>query len=308
MGRRPTSLFPRLTIMSEPHDRTADELISAFLDGELNSEQRAQVQQLLDSEPRYQQMLEELRTLRETLQSLPCQRLDAGFQERVLRIAEDRRSFRFPCPDPNEPHVLAASAIFADGRRAEAVALSGGFGGHAEAGLTAVPLVAEASNLSPCDAVAAELGSAVMPAGKAGFEVVFVLDPTAGYRTLMATGWHKGMMPTNTSTTKQFDSLVQQGAKGSEARPRNSWKKAEATFIEVPPVSTSVSSQPARTNASTNAESGPTTRKLSGSPVRVSLRSLVQHVSCSIQFRSSSAESSSWISSARYSSSNCTDV
>jgi hypothetical protein len=150
----------------------------------------------------------------------------------VLRIAEDGRSFRFPCPDPNEPHVLAASAIFADGRRAEAVALSGGFGGHAEAGLTAVPLVTEASNLPPCDAVAAELGSVVMPAGKPGFEVVFVLDPTAGYRTLMATGWHKGMMPTNTSTTKQFDSLVQQGSKGSEARPRNSWKKAEASFID----------------------------------------------------------------------------
>ena len=76
--------------MSKPHNRIADELISAYLDGELDSQQRAEVEQLLDSEPRYQQMLEELRTLRGTLQSLPRQRLDAGFQERVLRIAEER--------------------------------------------------------------------------------------------------------------------------------------------------------------------------------------------------------------------------
>ena len=76
--------------MSEPHDQISDELISAYLDGELDSRQHAQVEQLLDSEPRYQQMLEELRTLRETLQSVPRRRLDAGFHERVLRKAEQR--------------------------------------------------------------------------------------------------------------------------------------------------------------------------------------------------------------------------
>jgi len=60
---------------------------------------------------------------------------------RILRIHDDGRSFRFPCPDPDLPHVVAASAIFSDGRRAEAVAVAGGFGGHVESGLVAVSLV-----------------------------------------------------------------------------------------------------------------------------------------------------------------------
>ena len=76
--------------MSKPHDPIPDELISAYLDGEVDSQQRAELEQLLDSDPRYQQMLEELRTLRETLQSLPRKQLDASFQQRVLRAAEQR--------------------------------------------------------------------------------------------------------------------------------------------------------------------------------------------------------------------------
>ena len=76
--------------MSEPRNRIPDELISAYLDGELDSQQHAQVEHLLDSESRFQQMLEELRTLRETLHSLPRRRLDAGFHERVLRKAAQR--------------------------------------------------------------------------------------------------------------------------------------------------------------------------------------------------------------------------
>jgi hypothetical protein len=150
---------------------------------------------------------------------------------RGLRIREDGRSFAFPCPDPDEPHVLAASAIFSDGRRAEAVALSGGFGGSAEAGLTAVALAAADTDIETCQRVISSFGDEVKAAGGAGFEVVFVLDPTAGYRTLMASGWHKGMMPTTTTGTKQFDTLVQQGAKGSDARAKSSWKRAESTLI-----------------------------------------------------------------------------
>ena len=149
---------------------------------------------------------------------------------RILRIHDDGRSFRFPCPDPDEPHVLTASAIFSDGRRAEAVAVSGGFGGATETGLTAVALVGEGEE--PCAAVAAKLGDQVTQTEDSGFEVVFVLDPTAGYKTLAASGWSKGMMPTTSSTTKTFDTVVQQGSKGSDARAKSSWKKAESTFID----------------------------------------------------------------------------
>jgi len=151
---------------------------------------------------------------------------------RPLRIREDGRSFAFPCPDADEPHVLAASAIFPDGRRAETVALSGGFGGVTEAGLSAIALTADGVENDPCSAVAASFGDDVTTVDNAGFEVVFVLDPTAGYRTLMASGWTKGMMPTTTTTTKQFDSLVQQGSKGSEAKAKNSWKRAESSLID----------------------------------------------------------------------------
>ena len=77
---------------------------------------------------------------------------------RILRIREDGRSFAFPCPDANEPHVLAGSAIFADGKRAEAVALSGGFGGVTEAGLSAVALTADSASENSCRVVAAGLG------------------------------------------------------------------------------------------------------------------------------------------------------
>ncbi|MCJ7756057.1 MAG: hypothetical protein MUP13_15955, partial [Thermoanaerobaculales bacterium] len=104
----------------------------------------------------------------------------------LLLIREDGRSFAYPCPDADEPHVLAASAIFPDGRRAEAVALSGGFGGVTEAGLSAVALTTEGGGDDPCQTVAAGLGDTVNVVDNAGFEVVFVLDPTAGYRTLMA--------------------------------------------------------------------------------------------------------------------------
>ncbi len=151
---------------------------------------------------------------------------------RILRIHDDGRSFRFPCPNADVPHVLTASAIFSDGRRAEAVTVSGGFGGSTETGLTAVALVGDSESREPCTAVAAMLGDQVKQAENSGFEVVFVLDPTAGYNTLAASGWSKGMMPTTTSSTKQFDTLVQQGSKGSDARAKNSWKRAESAFID----------------------------------------------------------------------------
>ncbi len=150
---------------------------------------------------------------------------------RPLRMREDGRSFAFPCPDPGQPHLLAASAIFPDGKRAEAVTLSGGFGGSAEAGLTAMALMAADGTNDVCERVTLEVGDEVQAIDGAGYEVVFVLDPTAGHRTLMASGWHQGMMPTTTTGTKQFDTLVQQGSKGSDARPKSSWKRAESSLI-----------------------------------------------------------------------------
>ncbi len=66
----------------------SDELISAYLDGELTSAEQAVIEQLLVDNAAARQMFEELRTLRAGLQGLPQSRLDDNFAARVLRTAE----------------------------------------------------------------------------------------------------------------------------------------------------------------------------------------------------------------------------
>jgi negative regulator of sigma E activity len=66
----------------------SDELISAYLDGEVTADERAQVEQTLRDSSEHRHMYDELRTLRSSLQSLPRCQLDEGFSDRVLRRAE----------------------------------------------------------------------------------------------------------------------------------------------------------------------------------------------------------------------------
>jgi len=65
-----------------------DELLSAYLDGELSEEERARVEQLLAEQPEARQMLDELRALSGGFEALPRHRLEADFASRVLRAAE----------------------------------------------------------------------------------------------------------------------------------------------------------------------------------------------------------------------------
>jgi len=113
---------------------------------------------------------------------------------RSLRIGDDGRSFAFPCPDPGVPNLVAASAIFPDGRRAEAVSLTGGFGGQEGVAVTAVPVVDGDPAITDCTDLIRSLDTAAEPVEEAGFEIVFVLDPNAGYRGLLrsAGGQYKG--------------------------------------------------------------------------------------------------------------------
>ena len=71
-------------------DVPENELFSAYLDGELTATEQADVEQLLAASPQARQLLDELRTLSTTLQSLPQHKLEADFSERVLRAAERR--------------------------------------------------------------------------------------------------------------------------------------------------------------------------------------------------------------------------
>lgn len=65
-----------------------DELLSAYLDGELTAGEVARVERLLAERPESRQLLEELRLVRESLQALPRRRLDDAFSQHVLRQAE----------------------------------------------------------------------------------------------------------------------------------------------------------------------------------------------------------------------------
>jgi len=66
----------------------SDELISAYLDGELPDADRQRVQRQLEASAEHRHLLGELRDLQDSLQSLPTYQLDEGFAERVVRRAE----------------------------------------------------------------------------------------------------------------------------------------------------------------------------------------------------------------------------
>jgi hypothetical protein len=65
-----------------------EELLSAYLDGELSADERSRVEHLLASSSESRQLLEELRSIRASLQRMPRARLSHDFAEQVLRQAE----------------------------------------------------------------------------------------------------------------------------------------------------------------------------------------------------------------------------
>jgi anti-sigma factor RsiW len=68
-----------------------DELLGAFVDGELTEDQLAQVQRLLESDDRSRRRVQQLQGLQATLRSLPTYTLDDDFADRVMRLAEEAR-------------------------------------------------------------------------------------------------------------------------------------------------------------------------------------------------------------------------
>ncbi|MFW6170122.1 MAG: anti-sigma factor family protein [Planctomycetota bacterium] len=67
-----------------------DDLISAYLDGELNADERARVEEQLRDDAELRRLFEELRGMRAMLQSMPVASPSEDFSERVLRQAERR--------------------------------------------------------------------------------------------------------------------------------------------------------------------------------------------------------------------------
>ncbi len=71
--------------MMTGQDEYADELLSAYLDGEVSSEEREQIAERLARSAEYASRLEALQELQEALRDLPRYRLSPEVQERMLR-------------------------------------------------------------------------------------------------------------------------------------------------------------------------------------------------------------------------------
>jgi len=65
----------------------SDELLSAYLDGELSPAERARVESQLAADPEAQQLLDELRALSGEVRELPRYSADSGFSQRVVQAA-----------------------------------------------------------------------------------------------------------------------------------------------------------------------------------------------------------------------------
>jgi anti-sigma factor RsiW len=68
-------------------DDFCDELISAFLDGEVSPDERARVEQLVASSEEHRQSLEDMQAVTRGIQRLPGYSMDGEFSQRVIAIA-----------------------------------------------------------------------------------------------------------------------------------------------------------------------------------------------------------------------------
>jgi hypothetical protein len=108
----------------------SDELLSAYLDGELSAEERARVEQRLAESPELRRLCDELRALSATLHAMPRYELDEDVRRRVLRRAEramlaapteqpvpvkssEERHMRWPVRRSLRPLVWASMAVAA---------------------------------------------------------------------------------------------------------------------------------------------------------------------------------------------------
>src|SRR6478735_5870349 len=68
-----------------------DELLSAYLDGELSADERAAIEARLATDPAAQQLLHELRSVSQSVQALPTESLGRDLSEEVIRRAREAK-------------------------------------------------------------------------------------------------------------------------------------------------------------------------------------------------------------------------
>lgn len=74
--------------MNDEAEQFDDELLSAYVDGELTGDQLAQVEQRLAVDPQARQLVDELRTLSQEVQSLPVETVGDDLRETIRQRAE----------------------------------------------------------------------------------------------------------------------------------------------------------------------------------------------------------------------------
>lgn len=103
-----------MTDPSRQHDLD-DELLSAYIDNELSPEERAAVEARLASDPAAQQLLHELRSVSQSVEAMPTEKLGRDLSDSVIRVvrsspdpppASDRRS-----PSPIDKQISSDDAL-----------------------------------------------------------------------------------------------------------------------------------------------------------------------------------------------------
>jgi len=87
---------------------------------------------------------------------------------RAVKDLDDRGSFRVPCRSPDSNQLIAASAIFPDGRRAEAITIGSVFGEESRVTMTAVALSLGNTKKKRIVSAPSVLGKGVTYAERAG--------------------------------------------------------------------------------------------------------------------------------------------
>jgi hypothetical protein len=92
-----------------------EELLSGYLDGELSSEEQAQVERAVQQDPQAQQLLEDLEQIRHCLQELPAKQPPAEARQRVLEKinSEDLAGNGGP-PSTGEIYAVKVEDRFSD--------------------------------------------------------------------------------------------------------------------------------------------------------------------------------------------------
>jgi hypothetical protein len=83
-----------------------NELLSAYLDGELTAAERADVERLLAADPAARRLLDELRAVGQALRWLPAEKLSVNLRDQVLQIAKQRKSAETVTPAETPPVAI----------------------------------------------------------------------------------------------------------------------------------------------------------------------------------------------------------